>query len=99
MLEEDRKRIDHNALDPDVHEPTTSSWDQQGVRRVTGHGLPDSRVSPRVPHPERSSLEIKEAGMRRLLTLAPIAALFTACEDAGNSGSDNLLTEDRWFLS
>ena len=30
--------------------------------------------------------------MRRLLTLVPIAALLTACEDADNPGSDNLLT-------
>ena len=30
--------------------------------------------------------------MKKLLTLAPIAALLTACEDAGNSGNDNLLT-------
>jgi hypothetical protein len=30
--------------------------------------------------------------MKKLLTLAPIAALFTACEDAGNPGNDNLLT-------
>ena len=30
--------------------------------------------------------------MRKWLALAPIAALFTACEDAGNSGNDNLLT-------
>ena len=30
--------------------------------------------------------------MRRLLTLVPIAALLTACEDAGNPGNDNLLT-------
>jgi hypothetical protein len=30
--------------------------------------------------------------MRRLLTLAPIAALLTACEDSGNPGNDNLLT-------
>lgn len=30
--------------------------------------------------------------MRRLLTLAPVAALLTACEDAGNPGTDNLLT-------
>lgn len=30
--------------------------------------------------------------MKRLLTLAPIAALLAACEDAGNSGDDNLLT-------
>jgi hypothetical protein len=30
--------------------------------------------------------------MRRLLTLAPVAALLTACEDAGNPGDDSLLT-------
>jgi hypothetical protein len=30
--------------------------------------------------------------MKKLLTLAPTAALFTACEDAGNPGNDNLLT-------
>ncbi|MGH7540020.1 MAG: hypothetical protein ACRELC_03370 [Gemmatimonadota bacterium] len=30
--------------------------------------------------------------MRKLLTLAPLAALLTACEDAGNPGDDNLLT-------
>jgi hypothetical protein len=30
--------------------------------------------------------------MKRLLTLAPIAALLAACEDAGNAGGDNLLT-------
>ena len=30
--------------------------------------------------------------MKRMLTLAPFAALLTACEDAGNSGNDNLLT-------
>jgi hypothetical protein len=33
-----------------------------------------------------------DSTMRKLLTLAPIAALLTACEDAGNSGDDNLLT-------
>lgn len=30
--------------------------------------------------------------MKKLLTLAPIATFLTACEDAGNSGNDNLLT-------
>jgi hypothetical protein len=30
--------------------------------------------------------------MKKLIALAPIAALFTACEDAGNPGNDNLLT-------
>jgi hypothetical protein len=34
----------------------------------------------------------KEEGMKRLLTLTPIAVLLAACEDAGNSGDDNLLT-------
>ena len=30
--------------------------------------------------------------MRRFLTLAPLALLLTACEDAGNAGDDSLLT-------
>jgi hypothetical protein len=30
--------------------------------------------------------------MKRLIPVAPIAALLSACEDAGNSGDDNLLT-------
>jgi Na+/H+-dicarboxylate symporter len=30
--------------------------------------------------------------MKKFIALAPIAALFTACEDAGNPGNDNLLT-------
>jgi len=41
---------------------------------------------------QEQTLVHKEAGMKRLLTLAPIAALLAACEDAGNSGDDNLLT-------
>jgi hypothetical protein len=35
----------------------------------------------------------REGGhMRKLLAVAPLAALLTACEDAGNAGDDNLLT-------
>jgi hypothetical protein len=30
--------------------------------------------------------------MKKLLLFAPLAALLTACEDAGNEGNDNLLT-------
>lgn len=30
--------------------------------------------------------------MRRILFGAPLLALLTACEDAGNPGNDNLLT-------
>jgi ABC-type glycerol-3-phosphate transport system permease component len=40
----------------------------------------------------RSKLSRRRLNMRKLITLAPIAALLTACEDAGNSGNDNLLT-------
>jgi hypothetical protein len=39
-----------------------------------------------------NSLSIRRLGMKKLLTLAPIGALLAACEDAGNSGDDNLLT-------
>jgi hypothetical protein len=34
----------------------------------------------------------RRSEMKKLLTLAPIAMLLTACEDAGNAGDDNLLT-------
>ena len=46
----------------------------------------------RVPQGENRTFPIMEVWMRRLLSLVPIAALLTACEDAGNSGNDNLLT-------
>jgi hypothetical protein len=35
---------------------------------------------------------MRRLGMRKFLALAPIAALLTACEDAGNAGNDDLLT-------
>ena len=40
----------------------------------------------------------RRSEMKKLLTLAPIAALLTACEDAGNSGDDNLLTGESLVL-
>jgi hypothetical protein len=30
--------------------------------------------------------------VKKLISLLPLAALMTACEDAGNEGNDNLLT-------
>jgi hypothetical protein len=39
-----------------------------------------------------SNASIRRLGMKKLLTLAPIVAFLAACEDAGNSGDDNLLT-------
>lgn len=35
---------------------------------------------------------LKEVRYERLLTLAPLPVLLTACEDAGNAGDDDLLT-------
>jgi hypothetical protein len=56
--------------------------------------LPDERVQTgALGYSAWSKLSFtRRMGMKRLLTLAPIAALLAACEDAGNSGDDNLLT-------
>src|SRR5688500_9874266 len=48
-------------------------------------------LATRVPE-ARTERRSWRSGMRRLLTLVPIAALLTACEDADNPGNDNLLT-------
>jgi hypothetical protein len=72
-----------SADDPRVATPFGSRFSCDEVKSFLARGL--GYAYERF-HPSR------RLGVKKLLTLAPIAALLAACEDAGNSGNDNLLT-------